>query len=262
MRQLTKNHLAKSWSDARLRRTYDTSPAHLLVVAPTLRELGGLRPSRLAGFGIAEVGLGHAAAETLCEVLRSRPPLIMLSVGFGGALTPELKTGDIVISTRASSIQLSSHFAEMSATHGDEAFEALTLAGMRVTRGAALTVEVPLLTKEDKERQGQLTGASVVDMETYWIAQEAERAGVPVVSVRTVLDEMEHELPSMVADITADGGKREVYHALRAMRNPANVGQLVPLAVRARRAASATKKAIQVLLPLLTRDAPVRAVHR
>ena len=245
-----------------MRRTYDISPAYLLVVAPTLRELGGLRPSRLAGFGIAEVGLGHAAAETLREVLSSRPPQIMLSVGFGGALRSELKTGDIVVSTRASSIQLPSHYATMSATHGDEAFAALTLAGMRVTRGAALTVEEPLLTKVDKERQGKLTGASVVDMETYWIAQEAERAGVPVVSVRTVLDEMDHELPGMVADITADGGKREIYHALRAMRNPANVSLLLPLAVRARRAASATKDAIQALIPLLTKDAPVRAVHR
>jgi adenosylhomocysteine nucleosidase len=257
MRQIT-----KTWSDARLRRTYDISPAHLLVIAPTMRELGGLRPSRLSGFGVAEVGLGHTAAETLREVFNARPPQILLSVGFGGALVPELKTGDIVISTRASSIQLASHYATMSAIHAEEAFETLTTAGMRVTKGAALTVPEPLLTRADKERQGKLTGASVVDMETFWIAQEAERAGIPVISVRTVLDEMDHDLPSMVADITADGGKREIYHALRAMRNPANMSSLVPLAVRARKAAGATKDAIQALLPLLTKDAAVRAVHR
>jgi hypothetical protein len=150
----------------------------------------------------------------------------------------------------------------MSAMHGEEAFEALMEAGMRVTKGAALTVPEPLLTRADKESQGKLTGASVVDMESFWIAQEAERAGVPVVSVRTVLDEMEHQLPSLVADITADGGKREFYHALRAMRNPANVSTLVPLAVRSRRAVSATRDAIQTLIPILTRGAAVRAVHR
>ena len=245
-----------------MRRTYDISPAHLLVVAPTMRELGGLRPSRLAGFGVAEVGLGHVAGEALRAVLVSRPPQILLSVGFGGALAPELKTGDIVVSTRVSTVQLASRYVSMSAMHGEEAFEALMGAGMRVTKGAALTVPKPLLTRADKESQGKLTGASVVDMESFWIAQEAERAGVPVVSVRTVLDEMEHQLPSLVADITADGGKREFYHALRAMRNPANVGTLVPLAVRSRRAVSATRDAIQTLIPILTRDAAVRAVHR
>ena len=245
-----------------MRRTYDISPAHLLVVAPTMRELGGLRPSRLAGFGVAKVGLGHVAGEALRAVLVARPPQILLSVGFGGALAPELKTGDIVVSTRASTIQLASRYVSMSAMHGEEAFEALMRAGMRVTRGAALTAPEPLLTRVDKERQGKLTGASVVDMETFWIALEAERAGVPVVSVRTVLDEMGHQLPSLVADISADGGRREFYHALRAMRNPANVGTLVPLAVRSRRAVSATKDAIQTLIPILTRDAAVRAVHR
>jgi len=192
----------------------------------------------------------------------SRPPRLLLSVGFGGALAPELKTGDIVVSTRASTIQLEGLYVSMSAMHGEEAFEALVGAGMRVTKGATLTVPEPLMMSTDKERQGRLTGASVVDMETFWIAQEAERAGVPVVSVRTVLDEMEHQLPSLVADITADGGKREFYHALRAMRNPANVGTLVPLAVRSRRAVSATKDAIRTLIPTLTRGAAVRAVYR
>ena len=50
-------HLITKWSDAHLRRTYDTSAAHLLVVAPTERELAGLRPNRLGGFGLAELGM-------------------------------------------------------------------------------------------------------------------------------------------------------------------------------------------------------------
>ena len=245
-----------------MRRTYDTSSAYLLVAAPTLRELAGLRSSRLSGYGVAEVGLGHAAAGNLRDILKSRRPQVLLSIGFGGALASDLRTGDLVVSTTARTVQLPSKLVSMSGVHGDEAFEALALAGLRVTRGTILTVPEPLMSKQEKERQGSATGATIVDMESFWIAQEADRAGVPVVSVRTVLDELGHDLPEVVADITADGGKRELYHALRAMRNPANIGAMVPLATRSRKSVNATKEALRALLPVLTRNAQVRAVHR
>lgn len=255
-------HLTSKWSDAHLRRTYDTSPAHLLVIAPTERELAGLQPNRLAGIGVAEVGIGHSAAENLREILKTRRPKIILSIGFGGALDPELRTGDIVVSVEAATVQLPSRRLAMSEQHTKHAFDALIASGLRVTKGSTLTVPEPLMSGEDKQRHGALTGAAVVDMETFWIAQEADRAEIPLVSVRTVIDEMHHDLPGIVADITADGGQREWLHALRAMRNPANVGSLVPLAVRSRKAVGTLRSITEALVPVFTKNAPVRAAHR
>jgi nucleoside phosphorylase len=257
MRELT-----DKWSDAHLRRTYDTSTAHLLVVAPTERELAGLRPNRLSGFGVAEVGLGRAAADNLCEILKTRRPQILLSIGFGGALAGSMRTGDVVVSVEATAVQVPTQRIGMHPGLTDEAMGALITAGMRVTKGSTLTVPTPLMSGGDKQRHGASTGASVVDMETFWIAQEADRAGVPLVTVRTVIDEMHHDLPNLVAHITADGGQREWYHTLRAMKNPTNVGALVPLATRSRKAVGALRAVVDVLLPVLTKDAPVRAAHR
>jgi nucleoside phosphorylase len=254
--------LTTKWSDAHLRRTYDTSAAHLLVVAPTERELAGLRPNRLAGFGVAEVGIGHAASDNLREILKTRKPQILLSIGFGGALAEDMQTGDVLVSVEAAAVQLPTRRVSMDSRLTDRAMSALTEAGMRVTKGSTLTVSEPLMSGADKQRHGALTGCSVVDMETFWIAQEADRASVPLVSVRTVIDEMHHDLPSLIADITADGGQREWYHTLRAMKNPVNVGALVPLAVRSRKAVSALKAIIDVLVPALTENAPIRAAHR
>jgi nucleoside phosphorylase len=254
--------LKNKWSDAHLRRTYDTSAAYLLVVAPTERELAGLRPNRLAGVGIAEVGLGHAAADNLREILKTRRPQVLLSIGFGGALTENTRTGDVVVSTEAAAVQLPTHRIAMPAEMADEALAALLAANVRASQGSTLTVPAPLMSGEEKQRHGALTGAAVVDMETYWIAQEADRAGIPLVSVRTVIDEMHHDLPGLIADITADGGQREWYHTLRAMKNPTNVGALVPLAVRSRKAVAALRTIVDVLIPVLTKDAPVRAAHR
>jgi nucleoside phosphorylase len=257
MRQLT-----HKWSDAHLRRTYDTSPAHLLVVAPTQRELASLRPNRLAGFGVAEIGMGHAAAANLREILKTRRPQILLSIGFGGALEEGLRTGDVIVSTDAASVQLPSRRLTMDAELVADVMGALVATGVRVTTGSILTVPKPLMSGEEKQRNGALTGASLVDMETFWIAQEADQAGVPLVSVRAVIDEMHHDLPELIANITADGGQREWYHTLRAMKNPANVGALVPLAVRSRKAVSALRGALDTLVPVLTKHAPMRAAHR
>ena len=251
----------KKWSEAHLRRTYDTSTAHLLVIAPTERELGGLRPNRLAGYGIAEIGLGDTAAINLREILKTRRPQILLSIGFSGALNETLQTGDVVVNDEAM-VQIPTRRITMDSELTRHAVSALMSAGIPVTQGRTLTVPEPLMSAEAKQRHGALTGASVVDMETFWIAQEADRSELPLISVRSVIDEMHHNLPDLVARITADGGQREWYHTLRAIRNPTTISSLVPLATRSRKAAIALRTVVEALVPVLTMDAPVRAAHR
>jgi nucleoside phosphorylase len=250
------------WSDTHLHRTYDTSAAHLLVVAPTERELAGLRPNRLGGFGVAELGIGHAAADNLHDILKTRRPQILLSVGFGGALLEGMHTGSVIVSTEAASVLLPSQRIRMNPSLADDALSALVAAGMPATQGRTVTVPEPLMSGVDKQRHGALTGASVVDMETFWIAQEANQAEIPLVSVRAVIDEMHHDLPDVIARITADGGQREWYHMLRSLKNPANIGGVIPLAARSRKAVAALRSVVGILIPLLTTHAPMRESHR
>ena len=257
MQQLTRQIV-----DARLRRTYDTSTAHLLIIAPTGRELGGTRPSRVAGIGVATVGLGRVAADNLRSVLEARPPQVVLSVGFGGALTPGLATGDIVVSQHALSVQTPGNRVAFDSGYSTQVLQALTYAGLKASYGDVLTVPEPLLVGHDKRAHGLKSQSSVVDMESYWIAQESQQANVPMVSIRVILDEMSHDLPELVAAITADGGENEWRHALRAMLKPSSASALVPLAVRSRKAATAIKTAVQAVIPTLTKDAPLRAVYR
>ena len=257
MQQLTRKNV-----DARLRRTYDTSPAHLLIVAPTGRELGGTRPSRAAGFGVAKVGLGRGAADSLRAVLDSRPPRVTLSVGFGGALTPGLATGDVVIGKHTAAIERPSDRIAFDEVYSEAVFDTLTEAGFRASYGDVLTVPEPLLSAGQKRKHGLRTGSAVVDMESYWIARESRRAGVPIVSVRVILDEMDRDLPELVAAIMADGGQNELRHAFRAMLRPASAGALLPLAVRARKAAATIGSAVRAVIPTLTKDARLRAVYR
>jgi nucleoside phosphorylase len=256
------NQIRHHLTEAHLRRTYDTSPAPLLVIAPTAREFGGLQAKRLSGVGVAEVGIGRESGMNLRRVLETRPPSVVLSLGFAGALSEGPKTGDLVVSTGISTIHLPSRQASLDRRYALEARQALADAGLYALEGNLLTASAPLLAAEDKERHGSHSGAIVVDLEGYWLAVEAERVGVPMVCLRVVLDEMNHSLPTMVADITADGGRHEWWHTLRAMRNPANAGALLPLAVRSRRAIGSLRLAARSLVPVLTKDARLRAVYR
>jgi nucleoside phosphorylase len=262
---------------SKLRRTYDTAPAPLLVVAPTERELGGIRNRRMSGVGVAVVGLGREAGGALQAVLQARPPEIILSLGFAGALTDGARTGDLVLSRRLTEVDSSpwtevlqgSYLAiakealsESSETVLAIAKEALSESSETVIEGDLLTVPSPLLSSEKKRFYGESTGAVVVDMEGYWLAREAQIAGLPMIPVRAVIDEMDDDLPGLVGDIVADGGRREWLHALRAMRNPVTASALLPLAMRSRKAQQALRRAVGSLLPALTDNRRLRAAYR
>ena len=85
-----------------------TSPS-ILVVAPTKRELGGLRESAARAavrrtdreaapqVRIALCGIGRDAGERVSALLDAAPPSLLVSLGFAGALDPALRPGDLVV---------------------------------------------------------------------------------------------------------------------------------------------------------------------
>ena len=94
----------------------------ILVVAPTKRELGGLRESDARAavrrtdreasaraavrrtdheaapqVRIALCGIGQDAGERVAALLDTAPPSLLVSLGFAGALDPALRPGDLVV---------------------------------------------------------------------------------------------------------------------------------------------------------------------
>ena len=258
--------------------------SQLLVVAPTRRELGGLHIGLQKGVAVATTGPGEPAALSLASLLAECNPSLVLSLGFAGGLAPGLSTGALVLcdSLVASYGPLARHSERSeSPSHRDgtrplsrqvgirvttpsppqmeadrhlldAVVNALSEAGIAAGRGALLTVPSPLLTVAAKQRAGQETGAAMVDMEGYWLAQAARQHQVPFLAVRVVLDSMEQRLQALVAAIVADQGRHEWRHAARAvLTNPLAIGQLASLAFRSRQAQKALRQAAQVLLPAL-----------
>ena len=225
----------------------EASLAPLLTIAPTQRELGGL------GHGNARtraslVGIGRIAGEQVAALLDAAPCRLLLSLGFAGALDPHLHPGDLVV---ANAYLHGSSAAVPGAPHTSRATMLLREAGISALEGAVLTVDEPLLTPLAKRRAHHGTGALVVDMEGRWIADAAAVRNVPLVGIRAVLDEARYPLPSFVATIIADEGRREWAHAVRAMSDPCAVRSFLPLALKSREAGRALQAAVRSVLPAL-----------
>ena len=225
--------------------TADTLVAPLLTVAPTRRELGGLgvgNPSTRASV----VGMGRAAGERVAELLDVAPCPLLVSLGYAGALAPDLHPGDLVV---CDSYLYGSDAPIPADPQATRAATLLREAGLSVLEGPVLTVEEPLLSPQAKRRAHHGSGALVVDMEGRWIAAAAARRGVPLIGIRAVLDEACYPLPSFVAAIVADGGRREWVHAARAMSHPSALRGILPLVLKSREASRALRQAVEVILP-------------
>ena len=250
-------------------------PPSLLVVAPTRRELGGLRsliaapmaPETLprnqrGGVSVAVVGLGPAAGLALATSLAAERPAAVLSLGFAGALTSGLRTGDLVLCHRAVT-PAGGPAVDADAALAAMAQGALASAGVSADAGPLLSVPEPLLTPESKRRYGESSGAAVVDMEGRALLEAAAEAGVPMVMVRAVLDELDHRLPHLAASIitgaahgAVNRNSNEWLLAARAvLARPWEAPSLPALALRSRKAANALASAARVLVPALTASA-------
>jgi adenosylhomocysteine nucleosidase len=147
--------------------------------------IDGLRCT-LANFGtrrvlIALIGMGEAAAadntETLFQHFRIKAFVL---AGYGGALVPPLKVGQVVVSSNFSS-------------------EAV-LGFLRMFSGfdfaSFCTIDEVAGTPEKRAAYAQSTGSQVADMETETVANVVSSRVIPFMAVRVISDDYQQVLPT------------------------------------------------------------------
>ncbi len=167
----------------------------LLLVAAEPREFRGIlkraretravrlgahwaRSAKLGGNDVLMVSNGagrrRAAAAVDAAVAIGFEPRTIASVGFCGALAPELGVADVVVADQAAG--------------GAETYRTVPVSGGgRFLRGGLITVDRVARTAEEKRVLGA-TGAKVVDMEAAGVAERARGMGVPFVGIKAVTD--------------------------------------------------------------------------
>ena len=197
-------------------------------------------------------GIGpDAAARAAGEILKA-PPELLCSSGFCGGLADGLAVGDIVVATaivegdgkKRERIDIKSDVLK-------RVTETLKSSGIAFQSGVLVSVRDPVLQSSAKRALGSSASAFAVDMESYTLAEAAQRAGTDFFALRVVSDAVGDELPAEVGDfLDADGNVRTGVVARFALGGPSNVKKLWDLKGRSDKAAKALTAAWKAIAAL------------
>jgi adenosylhomocysteine nucleosidase len=189
------------------------------------------RIARAAGFPVI-IGAGDRERTAALVEGAVQGASCLMSFGIGGALSPDLRAGDVVISAEVVS--------------GDQRWQADEQFQERVTkltreigayRGAVLGANAILPTGLEKSRAWSETGALAVDLESAVVARIASEAGIPFLVVRTIADTASRELPPAALIPLSEAGTPNLARVLcSVLRRPRQIGTLIGLARETRMA--------------------------
>ena len=128
---------------------------------------------------IVHSGMGMSSASAqVGSFLDANAPSLWIAAGFGGALSPDLRIGDIVAVRNFSD---PGPFGEISS--------------LPARAGTLITTKGVVETAEQKKDLGRHTGAIAVDMETAAIHRLCSARGIPMLAIRAISDTASQDLP-------------------------------------------------------------------
>jgi 4-hydroxy-3-methylbut-2-enyl diphosphate reductase len=179
------------------------------AISAGIRSRPGGRPAglHLPRARVHRTGMGPRRAQAMAPVLRGRPGVALLVMGFGGALDEHSDVGDVVV---ADTVQGPDGMGPVACAGAHELAGALERRGLRVRHGTVASVA--RLAMGDTRVQLREAGAIAVDMESAWLAPGA--GGRPFAVVRVITDTPARELTNPL--LTAAGVARAMVVLRRA----------------------------------------------
>jgi len=183
---------------------------------------------------------GERSGAVLRRLIEKTRPEVIVSAGFSGALQPDLALGTIVIGENFSDPRILRTFRN--------------LTGFRT--GSILTVPDILETSAVKRSLGKTSGALAVDLESAHLCQACCEAGVPMVSVRTISDTLDQDVPLpgnvLINSRTGRCDPAAIFTYL--FQHPGKAAQFAKLVSSARLAQQSLANALASILPLMLKQ--------
>jgi adenosylhomocysteine nucleosidase len=161
---------------------------------------------------LVQTGMGKERAENATQFVLDRYPVTaLISLGFAGALTPDLTIGDVVVcSTMHCASGFEKEDGRLEAYAADANLLALASSGPRDAStsfllGTGVTVPRLVSSPQRKQELGHEFRAQIVDMESYWIARMASARLVPLITIRSISDTLQHGLQPLDHILAPDG---------------------------------------------------------
>jgi len=187
---------------------------------------------------ILHTGVGQdAVARTLDCFLERHRPQVLISSGFAGGLTGNLRIGQIFLAQNLSDPEL------LSSAQG-------ALASMSPRVGTLITGSAVIDSREERDALARSSGAVAIDMESEFIGAACARHGVRMLSLRAFSDTPQRPfgIPSAVLfDLQRQRtnlGRLAAY----LVRHPGAVSRLVGIGARVKTARRALAAALELVV--------------
>jgi hopanoid-associated phosphorylase len=171
----------------------------------------------------------------------------LVSFGIAGALAPDLRAGDVVISAEV--------VADGQRWRADAEFQDRVADLARTIdafRGPVFGAKAILASEAEKKHAWRDTGALAVDLESDVVARIASRSGIPFLVARTIADTAYRELPPAALIPLSEAGTPNLARVLASvLRRPAQIWTLIRLARETRMALAALTGSAHALRDLV-----------
>jgi hypothetical protein len=210
------------------------------IVTGLMFEADVLRPFEGLGLRVRAAGLASGAASAAAEALIAEGASALMSFGIAGGLDPALTAGEVIASAELRgprTIMGDGPWAASFVTDG-------------IRNGALAHSSVVLSGPAEKAALFLKSGAAAADMESYEVAEVAERRGIPFVALRAIADTAHDTVPSVgIASMGTDGRARVGAAVLGAITHPWQIPGLMRLGAQTARAKEALSELARARAP-------------
>lgn len=234
----------------------EIAPLARRIMAARVRPTAGLAAWRatISAREVHLVATGCGPDPTTSVLARLIPevaPSCIVSTGVCGALVAGPRAGHLLFAASVRREDVAESRQPRADLSGPAA-AALSEAAIPLFPATIVSVPRVVASPGDKALLAKATGAMGVDMETAWVAEAAERAGIPWLGVRAVIDDLDRP-PAMDYGrfIRADGGVNSLGIVLHALVRPWLWSALSIDGERMKEAAASLSRAVTRLLAAL-----------
>jgi adenosylhomocysteine nucleosidase len=161
---------------------------------------------------LVQTGMGKERAENATRFILERYPITaIISLGFAGALSPQLRIGDVVVCSTLYCAPGSEQKEQRLEPLAPDA-NLLSLASQgppdgatRFCLGNGVTVLQLDANPQKMQEFSETFQAHIIDMESYWIARIASARQIPFIAIRSISDTIQHSVQPFDQILASDG---------------------------------------------------------
>lgn len=171
-------------------------------------------------------GIGcNSAKDALAEIAGKYELECVVSIGYAGALDPDLQVGELVVADQVVYYETSKSYP---------LDEELISTMPKARRGTLLTVDEVVATPPAKKALREKYSAVAVDMETSALAEEAQSRHLPLASVRAITDTADQELIDCSHLVAEDGDVSKLKAGWHILTHPGDLKGMIDLGKHAK----------------------------